>query len=40
MYNFDVERFLKIQNGALNLKNEFDQAIDTAIKSDRSHVVL
>ncbi|MDQ6600485.1 SIS domain-containing protein [Bacillus salipaludis] len=32
MYNFDVERFLKIQNGALNLKNEFDQAIDTALE--------
>jgi len=28
MYNFDVERFLKIQNGALSLKDKFDQAID------------
>jgi fructoselysine-6-phosphate deglycase len=32
MYNFDVERFLKIQNGALSLKNEFDQAIDEVVE--------
>jgi fructoselysine-6-phosphate deglycase len=28
MFNFNVERFLSIQNGALSLKDEFDQAID------------
>ncbi|MEH7384513.1 SIS domain-containing protein [Bacillus sp. JJ1521] len=31
MYNFDVERFLNIQNGALSLMDEFDQAIDTIV---------
>lgn len=31
MFNFDVERFLRIQNGALSLKDEFNQAIDEVL---------
>lgn len=31
MFNFDVERFLNIQNGALALTDEFEQAVDTII---------
>ncbi|WP_251554252.1 SIS domain-containing protein [Neobacillus muris] len=29
MFNFDVERFLKIQNGAVSLKNDMNKVIDS-----------
>ncbi|WP_010281151.1 SIS domain-containing protein [Bacillus timonensis] len=32
MYNFDVERFLNIQNGALSLQDDFEEAIDTIVE--------
>lgn len=38
MFNFDVERFLRIQNGALSLKDEFDQAIDAVMEKGLKNV--
>jgi len=32
MFNFDVERYVTIQTGALSLKNEFDQVIDSVLE--------
>jgi fructoselysine-6-phosphate deglycase len=31
MFNFDVERYVTIQTGALSLKDEFDQVIDSVM---------
>jgi fructoselysine-6-phosphate deglycase len=38
MFNFDVERYLTIQNGALSLKDEFDQVIDSVIEKGLKNV--
>lgn len=38
MFNFNVERFLKIQNGALSLKDEFDTAIDEVLEKGIENV--
>lgn len=38
MFNFDVERFLSIQNGALSLKDEFDGAIDAVMEKGLKNV--
>jgi fructoselysine-6-phosphate deglycase len=38
MFNFDVERYLAIQNGALSLKDEFDQVIDSALEKGLENV--
>jgi fructoselysine-6-phosphate deglycase len=32
MFNFDVERYLRIQTGALSLKDDLDQAVDTVLE--------
>jgi fructoselysine-6-phosphate deglycase len=38
MFNFDVERYLTIQNGALSLKDEFDQVIDSVVEKGLENV--
>lgn len=38
MFNFDSERFLRIQNGAVSLKDEFDQAIDSVLEQGLENV--
>ncbi|WHY02605.1 SIS domain-containing protein [Neobacillus sp. DY30] len=38
MFNFDAERYLTIQNGALSLKDEFDQVIDSLIEKGVENV--
>ncbi|UGB33216.1 SIS domain-containing protein [Metabacillus sp. B2-18] len=38
MFNFDVERFLNIQNGALSLKDEMNQAIDEIVEQGIENV--
>lgn len=38
MFNFDVERFLNIQNGALSLKDEMNQAIDEIVEQGIDNV--
>jgi fructoselysine-6-phosphate deglycase len=38
MFNFDVERYLTIQNGALSLKDEFDQVIDSVMEKGLENV--
>ncbi|MFT4413723.1 SIS domain-containing protein [Fredinandcohnia humi] len=38
MFNFDVERFLRIQNGALALKSDFDEAIDSIFEKGIENV--
>lgn len=38
MFNFDSERFLRIQTGAVSLKDELDQAIDSVLKQGLENV--
>ncbi len=38
MFNFDAERFLRMQNGALSLKDEFDQAVDAVMEKGLKNV--
>ncbi|AST91058.1 sugar isomerase [Sutcliffiella cohnii] len=38
MFNFDVERFLRIQNGALSLKHDFEEAIDSIYENGIENV--
>jgi fructoselysine-6-phosphate deglycase len=38
LFNFDVKRYLAIQNGALSLKDEFDQAIDSVMEKGLKNV--
>lgn len=40
MFNFDVERFLRIQIGALSLKDKFDQAIDAVLDNGLKNLFL
>lgn len=38
MFNFDIDRFLRIQNGALSLKSDFDDAIDSIFEKGIENV--
>ncbi|MBV7504151.1 SIS domain-containing protein [Bacillus sp. sid0103] len=38
MFNFDVERYVTIQTGALSLKDEFDQVIDSVMQKGLENV--
>ncbi|MFS0865647.1 SIS domain-containing protein [Fredinandcohnia sp. 179-A 10B2 NHS] len=38
MFNFDIDRFLRIQNGALSIKSDFDDAIDSIFEKGIDNV--
>ncbi|WP_144550478.1 SIS domain-containing protein [Bacillus sp. X1(2014)] len=38
MFNFDVERYVAIQTGAISLKDEFDQVIDSVLEKGLENV--